>query len=207
VLFLDELPEFKKSVLEALREPLEAGVVSVSRAALQTQYPAAFQLIAAMNPCPCGRQGDPSGDCNCTSSEVQRYRSRISAPLLDRMDMHVEVPRVAVDAFSEATERGETSAAAAGRVARAREIQLARQGVCNSRLTDASVDYVCAPDDEGRRILEKSMKRLGFSARARQRILKLARTIADLDEQEGIRSSHVSQAVMLRYLDRDRLTT
>jgi magnesium chelatase family protein len=207
VLFLDELPEFKKSVLEALREPLEAGVVSVSRAALQTEYPAAFQLIAAMNPCPCGRQGDPSGDCNCTSSEVQRYRSRISAPLLDRMDMHVEVPRVAVDAFSEATERGETSAAAAGRVARAREIQLARQGVCNSRLTDASVDYVCAPDDEGRRILEKSMKRLGFSARARQRILKLARTIADLDEQEGIRSSHVSQAVMLRYLDRDRLTT
>jgi magnesium chelatase family protein len=207
VLFLDELPEFKKSVLEALREPLEAGVVSVSRAALQTQYPAAFQLIAAMNPCPCGRHGDPSGDCNCTPSEVQRYRSRISAPLLDRMDMHIEVPRVAVGAFSEATERGESSAAAAARVARAREIQLTRQGVCNSRLTDASVDRVCAPDDEGRRILERSMERLGFSARARQRILKLARTIADLDEQEGIRSSHVSQAVMLRYLDRDRLTT
>ena len=206
VLFLDELPEFKKSVLEALREPLEAGVVSVSRAALQTQYPAMFQLIAAMNPCPCGRQGDPSGDCNCTPSEVQRYRSRISAPLLDRMDMHVEVPRVEVDVFSTATDRGESSAAAGTRVARAREIQLTRQGVCNSRLTDASVDRVCAPDDEGRRILERSMERLGFSARARQRILKLARTIADLDDQEGVRSSHVSQAVMLRYLDRDRLT-
>ena len=206
VLFLDELPEFNKSVLEALREPLEAGVVSVSRAALQTQYPAAFQLIAAMNPCPCGRQGDPSGDCNCTPAEVRRYRSRISGPLLDRMDMHVEVPRVAMDEFGEAADRGERSAEVAARVARARDVQLARQGVCNSRLTDASVDRVCAPDEEGRRVLEKSMERLGFSARARQRILKLARTIADLDEEVGVRSSHVSQAVMLRYLDRERLT-
>jgi magnesium chelatase family protein len=207
VLFLDELPEFKKSVLEALREPLEAGVVSVSRAAMQTQYPAVFQLIAAMNPCPCGRQGDPSGDCNCTPAEVQRYRSRISGPLLDRMDMHVEVPRVEVGAFGDATDRGESSAAAAARVARARHIQLTRQGVCNSRLTDASVDRVCAPDEAGRRILEKSMERLGFSARGRQRILKLARTIADLDEEVAVNASHVGQAVMLRYLDRERLTT
>ena len=202
VLFLDELPEFQKSVLEALREPLEAGVVSVSRAAMQTQYPAAFQLIAAMNPCPCGRQGDPSGDCNCSPAEVQRYRSRISGPLLDRMDMHVEVPRVEVCAFSEAIDRGENSAAAAARVARARHIQLTRQGVCNSRLTDANVDRLCAPDEGGRRVLEKSMERLGFSARARQRILKLARTIADLDEEAGIRATHVGQAVTLRYLDR-----
>jgi len=207
VLFLDELPEFKKSVLEALREPLEAGVVSVSRAAMQTQYPAMFQLIAAMNPCPCGRQGDPSGDCNCTPGEVQRYRSRISGPLLDRMDMHVEVPRVEVDAFSEAIDAGESSAAAGTLILRARDIQLARQGVCNSRLTDANVDRVCAPDEKGRQILEKSMERLGFSARARQRILKLARTIADLDEEAGVTASHVSQAVMLRYLDRERLTT
>src|SRR2546429_3836636 len=124
VLFLDELPEFKKYVLEALREPLEAGVVSVSRAALQTQYPAAFQLIAAMNPCPCGRQGDPGGNCSCTPAQVQRYRSRISGPLLDRMDMHVEVPRVEVDEFNEALDRGESSATAAARVARARDIQL-----------------------------------------------------------------------------------
>ena len=207
VLFLDELPEFRKSVLEALREPLEAGVVSVSRAALQTQYPAAFQLIAAMNPCPCGRQGDPTGDCNCTPAEVQRYRSRISGPLLDRMDMHVEVPRVQVDAFGETTDRGESSAAAAARVVRARDVQIARQGVCNSRLSDANVECVCVPDKEGRRLLERSMKRLGFSARAHQRILKLARTIADLDEEAVIRASHVGQAVMLRYLDRDRLTT
>ena len=206
VLFLDELPEYKKSVLEALREPLEAGVVSVSRAALQTQYPAAFQLIAAMNPCPCGRQGDPSGDCNCTPAEVQRYRSRISGPLLDRMDMHVEVPRVEVDEFNEVTECGESTAAASDRVARARGIQLTRQGVCNARLADAHLGHVCAPDKEGRRILELSMKRLGFTARARQRILKLARTIADLDEAATISASHVSQAVMLRYLDRDRLT-
>ncbi|MGH8209863.1 MAG: YifB family Mg chelatase-like AAA ATPase [Steroidobacteraceae bacterium] len=205
VLFLDELPEFKKSVLEALREPLEAGVVSVSRAALQTQYPAAFQLIAAMNPCPCGRQGDPYGNCSCTPAEVQRYRSRISGPLLDRMDMHVEVPRVEVDDFDEATECSESSATAAARVTRARDIQLTRQGVCNGRLTDAHVDRVCAPDKEGRHVLELSMKRLRFSARARQRILKLARTIADLDGAATVSASHVSQAVMLRYLDRNRL--
>jgi magnesium chelatase family protein len=204
VLFLDELPEFRKSVLEALREPLEAGVVSVSRAAVQTQYPAAFQLIAAMNPCPCGYEGDPSGQCRCTPAEVQRYRSRISGPLLDRMDMHLEVPRIEVDEFSEEMDRGESTATAAARVARARDNQLTRQGVCNARLTDAHVDRVCAPDQEGRRILELSMKRLGFSARVRQKILKLARTIADLDEAATISASHVSQAVMLRYLDRNR---
>src|SRR3984893_6775689 len=204
VLFLDELPEFKKGVLEALREPLEAGVVSVSRAAVQTQYPAAFQLIAAMNPCPCGYEGDPSGQCRCTPAEVQRYRSRISGPLLDRMDMHVEVPRIEVDEFSEETDRGDSTAAAAARVARARDNQIIRQGVCNARLTDEHVHRVSAPDQEGRRILELSMKRLGFSPRARQKILKLARTIADLDEATIINASHVSQAVMLRYLDRNR---
>jgi magnesium chelatase family protein len=204
VLFLDELPEFQKGVLEALREPLEAGVVSVSRAALQTQYPAMFQLIAAMNPCPCGHQGDPTGNCRCTPTEVQRYRSRISGPLLDRMDMHVEVARVEVGEFNEEMDRGEKSATAAARVARARDIQLTRQGVYNARLSDAYVDRVCAPDQEGRQILELSMKRLGFSARARQKILKLARTIADLDEETTISASHVGQAVMLRYLDRDQ---
>jgi magnesium chelatase family protein len=203
VLFLDELPEFERRVLEALREPLEAGVVSVSRAALQTQYPAAFQLVAAMNPCPCGRQGDPSGNCNCTPAQVQRYRSRVSGPLLDRMDMHVEVPRVEVSEFDETVDRGESSMAAAARVVRARQIQLTRQGVCNARLADAQVDRICAPDKSGRRILELAMKRLGFSARARGRILKLARTIADLDAEATITDSHVSQAVMLRYLDRD----
>src|SRR4029077_20713795 len=120
VLFLDELPEFERGVLEALREPLETGVVAVSRAALPTQYPAAFQLIAAMNPCPCGRFGDPAGGCRCTPAEVRRYRGRVSAPLLDRLDMQVEVPRVAACEFDAATGVGPTTLAAAGRIAGAR---------------------------------------------------------------------------------------
>jgi magnesium chelatase family protein len=181
---------------------LEAGVVSVSRAALQAQYPAVFQLIAAMNPCPCGRQGDPTANCNCTPAEVQRYRGRISAPLLDRIDMHVEVPRVEIKEFDEDVDRGESSATAAARVIRARETQLTRQGVCNARLPDADIDRWCSPDREGRSVLERSMKCRGFSARARQRIMKLARTIADLDGEATITASHVSQAVMLRHLDR-----
>jgi len=196
------MPEFERRVLEALREPLETGVVSISRAALQTEYPAAFQLIAAMNPCPCGRYGDPSGNCRCTPAEIQRYRTRISAPLLDRLDMHVEVPRVEVSEFEESTDTSETSAQAAARVSRAREIQLARQDVCNARLADGEVDRFCAPDKAGRRLLETAMTRLGFSARARQRILKLARTIADLDGEPAVAASHVSEAVMLRHLDR-----
>jgi magnesium chelatase family protein len=202
VLFLDELPEFERRVLEALREPLEAGVVSVSRAALQVQYPAACQLIAAMNPCPCGRQGDPSGNCNCTPGVVRRYRSKISGPLLDRIDMHVEVPRVDLSDFEEAVDRGETTASAATRVVRAREAQLTRQGVCNARLADSQVNRWCRPDTAGRNILEIAMKRLGFSARARVRVLKLARTIADLDGDDIVAGSHVSQAIMLRCLDR-----
>jgi len=202
VLFLDELPEFERRVLEALREPLEAGIVLVSRAALQTQYPAAFQLVAAMNPCPCGRQGDPSGSCRCTPAQVQRYRSKISSPLLDRIDMHVEVPRVELSEFDEMADRGESSISAAIRVVRARGIQLARQGVCNARLADSQVDRWCSPDKVGRNLLELSMKRLGFSARARGRILKLARTVADLDGDETVTASHISQAIMLRCLDR-----
>jgi magnesium chelatase family protein len=202
VLFLDELPEFERRVLESLREPLEAGVVSVSRAALQTQYPAAFQLIATMNPCPCGRQGDPSADCGCTPAQVQRYRSRISGPLLDRIDMHVEVPNVELSEFDDVVERGESSASAATRVLRARQVQLTRQGLCNARLADSQVDLWCRPDRAGRDVLELAMKRLGLSARARGRILKLARTIADLDDDETVNASHVSQAIMLRCLDR-----
>jgi magnesium chelatase family protein len=202
VLFLDELPEFARDVLEALREPLETGSVSVSRAALQAQYPAAFQLVAAMNPCPCGRRGDPSGNCNCTPAEVQRYRARISAPLLDRMDMYVEVPRVELSDFDESSDRGESSAAAAARVARARTIQLARQGACNARLADAQVDRWCNPDKAGRAVLDRAMRQLGFTARARQRILKLARTIADLNAETSVSASHVSEAVMFRKLGR-----
>ncbi|HEY6923665.1 MAG TPA: YifB family Mg chelatase-like AAA ATPase [Steroidobacteraceae bacterium] len=202
VLFLDELPEFPRATLEALREPLESGVVSVSRAALQTQYPAAFQLVAAMNPCPCGHQGDPSAECKCTPAEVARYRGKISGPLLDRIDMHVEVPRVEVIEFDDAVDRGESTSSAAARIVRTRQVQLARQGICNARLADSQVERWCRPDRAGRNVLERAMKWLGLSARARGRILKLARTIADLDGDERINELHVSQAVMLRCLDR-----
>jgi magnesium chelatase family protein len=204
VLFLDELLEFPRASLEALREPLESGVVSVSRAAVQAQYPAAFQLIAAMNPCPCGYQGDPSGNCNCTPAQVLRYRAKISGPLLDRIDMHVEVPRVEVDEFDEAVDRGESTSSAAARIVRARQAQLTRQGICNARLTDSQIERWCRPDRAGRNILDRSMKKLGLSARTRGRVLKLARTIADVDEDEIISASHVSQAIMLRSLDRTR---
>jgi magnesium chelatase family protein len=205
VLFLDELPEFARPVLEALREPLESGVVAVSRAALQTQYPAAFQLIAAMNPCPCGRLGDVAGLCRCTPAEVQRYRARISGPLLDRLDMHVEVPRVVAGDFDAALQGAETTAAAAARIARARTRQFERQGVCNARLSDASVQRWCAPDEAGARLLECSMQRLGFSGRARQRLLKLARTIADLEGAATLTAAHVGEAVMLRCMDRSAI--
>jgi magnesium chelatase family protein len=202
VLFLDELPEFPRATLEALREPMESGVVSVSRAAQRAQYPAAFQLVAAMNPCPCGHQGDVSCDCRCTPAEVQRYRAKISGPLLDRIDMHVEVPRVEVGEFDDEAERGENTCSAAERVTRARQMQLRRQGICNARLADSQVERWCRPDRAGRTILDLSMKRLGLSARARGRVLKLARTIADLDQHEAVTASHVSQAIMLRCLDR-----
>jgi magnesium chelatase family protein len=202
VLFLDELPEFERHVLESLREPLEAGFVSVSRAALQARYPAAFQLVAAMNPCPCGYHGDPSGRCDCKPGELQRYRVRISGPLLDRIDMHVEVPRVVLSEFDEPMDCGESTESAATRVARARAVQLERQGVCNARLADSQVERLCRPDRAGCGILELAMKRMGFSARSRGRILKVARTIADLGGDKTVTATHVSQALMLRCLDR-----
>ncbi|HZO21695.1 MAG TPA: ATP-binding protein [Steroidobacteraceae bacterium] len=201
VLFLDELLEYDRHALEALREPLDSGVVSVARAAMQAQYPAEFQLVAAMNPCPCGRLGDPAGSCICTPTEVSRYRARISAPLLDRLDMHIEVPRVDLSAF-EGEARSESTATVRERVAQARKIQLARQGLCNSRLSDAQVESLCRLDGSARAILESAMQRFGLSARARHRILKLARTIADLGGEVAISSLHVSEAVTYRALDR-----
>jgi magnesium chelatase family protein len=202
ILFLDELPEFARVALEALREPLESGTVSVSRAALQNQYPAAFQLIAAMNPCPCGRFGDLATDCRCTPAERRRYRTRISAPLLDRLDMHVEVPRLTVRDFTAvAGERVETTAAAAERVARARGVQLERQGTCNARLTDAAVEYWCRTDEVAQRLLANAMERFGLSGRARQRVLKVARTIADLAGVPVVTEAHVAEALGLRCLD------
>jgi magnesium chelatase family protein len=202
VLFLDELPEFARPVLEALREPLETGAVSVARAALTTQYPAEFQLVAAMNPCPCGWLGDTAGSCSCTAANVQRYRSRISGPLLDRLDLHVEMPRVEAGELDALPLAGAGSAAAATAVSRARDLQRARQGKCNARLADAEVHHWCAPDESGRQVLEVAMQRRRLSARARQRVLKVARTIADLDRRPTIGAREVSEAVMLRCLDR-----
>lgn len=205
VLFLDELPEFDRHVLEALREPLEAGVVRVARAAAHADYPAEFQLVAAMNPCPCGYLGDPAGSCRCTPAQTQRYRARISGPLLDRLDMHIEVPRVEVGDFDDRLGRGEQSTAVAARVASARSLQLARQGRCNARLTDAQVDKCCILQPRARTLLDRTMTQLRFSGRSRQRILKVARTIADLDGRETLADTHVSEAVLLRCLDRERV--
>jgi magnesium chelatase family protein len=204
VLFLDELPEFDRQVLEALREPLEAGVVRVARAAAHADYPAAFQLVAAMNPCPCGHLGDPEGSCRCAPARAERYRARISGPLLDRLDMHVQVPRIEAGQFDERLPEGESTAVLATRAAAARARQLERQGRCNARLTDPWVERCCLLQPAARALLGRTMRQLRFSGRTRQRILKVARTIADLDARESIAERDIGEAVMLRCLDRER---
>lgn len=205
VLFLDEFPEFDRHVLEVLREPLETGQIVVSRAARQAEFPARFQLIAAMNPCPCGYLGDESGRCRCTEEQVQRYRARISGPLLDRIDLHVEVPRPPRNALRPGTPPdGEPSATVAARVFAARNRQLARSGKPNARLTPREAGRCCAPDSQGLDLLERAAERLGFSARAYHRILKTARTIADLAASDTVHSPHVAEAIGYRLLDRQR---
>lgn len=201
VLFLDELPEFDRRVLEVLREPLESGHIHISRAARQAEFPARFQLIAAMNPCPCGYLGDPGGRCRCTVEQVARYRSRISGPLLDRIDLHVEVPRLPPGLLG-ATEPAEGSADVRVRVARARERAMDRSGKPNGVLATAEVNRHCTLDSAGRSLLEQAMQRLGLSARAYHRVLKVARTIADLAGAEAIGAAHLSEAVGYRRLDR-----
>jgi len=202
VLFLDELPEFSRHVLEVLREPLESGVITIARAAAHVEYPARFQLIAAMNPCPCGHHGDPAGDCRCTGEQVARYRSRISGPLLDRLDLHVEVPRVETALWRQRGPRGESSATVAARVGRARAIQIERQGCCNSRLGNTEVDRYCRADRAGGLLLDRATEKFRLSARAHHRILKVARTIADLDGDPAILERHLGEALALRRLDR-----
>ena len=203
VLFLDELPEFERRVLEVLREPMETGQITISRASQQAEYPARFQLIAAMNPCPCGHLGDGTDRCHCSSEQIARYRGRISGPLLDRIDMHVEVPREPAP-FLEQTEMmlAEPSSAVLARVLAARERQQSRQGKTNQALVGNEVERFAAADSAGLTLLQQAMERLGLSMRAYHRVLKVARTIADLQGSERIQPQHIGEAIGLRRLDR-----
>jgi magnesium chelatase family protein len=204
VLFLDELPEFDRRVLEVLREPLESGRIHISRAARQAEFPARFQLVAAMNPCPCGYLGDPAGRCRCTLEQVARYRGRISGPLLDRIDLHVEVPRPRPEEMNAPPDASaETSAQVRGRVEIARARQLARHGKPNQGLEPREIDIHCPLDEDGRRLMAQAMSRLGLSARAYHRVLKVARTIADLAGREAIATLHLGEAIGYRRLDRN----
>ena len=203
VLFLDELPEFARNALEALREPLESGVVKITRLKRSCEFPARFQLVAAMNPCPCGYAGDTGGRCHCTAEQVLRYRNRLSGPLIDRIDMHVELLALPVEhLLGEAPADTENSAAVAFRVAAARQVQMLRQGKLNARLTPPEVGKMCRLQRESRVLLSTAVSRLGLSARACHRVLKVARTCADLAGAPQIRRTDVAEAVQLRALDK-----
>lgn len=197
VLFLDELPELPRNALEALREPLEARQVTVSRARGKVTFPAAFQLIAAMNPCPCGYFGDPNRACRCSPDQVIRYRAKLSGPLLDRFDIAVEVPRLSPLELTQAP-AAESSASVAQRVAQARQIALQRNGCIMAELDEESLRNVCQPSAEGTQLLERAIHSLGLSPRGLHRILRVARTIADLAEEEGIAAHHLAEAINLR---------
>jgi magnesium chelatase family protein len=200
VLFLDELPEFDRDVLEALREPLESGRVSIARAARQAQFPARFQLLAAMNPCPCGHCGDRNGRCRCTPERIARYRGRISGPLADRIDIKLEVPAPR-EAELLAPIAAESSGSIKSRVEKAREAQMLRQGKPNALLGTREIDRHCGTDREGDQLLRHALARLLLSARAYHRVLRVARSIADLAEKSSIAAEHIAEAIQYRRLD------
>ena len=207
ILFLDELPEFRRSTLEVMRQPLEDSRVTISRAVGSLTFPSHTMLVSAMNPCPCGYFGDPKRDCRCSTRQIESYRQRISGPLLDRIDLHVEVPLVDYKALS-STEKGECSASIRARVVKAREIQAKRfaahSGVTtNATMSSRLVRQHCQLDAESSMMLEQAMEQLNFSARAYDRILKVARTLADLEGQENIQAPQILEAIQYRSLDRN----
>jgi len=207
VLFLDELPEFKRAVLEVMRQPLEARSITISRARFSVDYPASFMLIAAMNPCPCGYYNHPEKECICGSAVVHRYLSKVSGPLMDRIDLHVEVTPVEFKELS-ATRRSEKSETVRQRVIQARKIQEQRfadqpQVYSNAQMSSKMLREVCRVDDAGKQLLKVSMEKLGLSARAYDRILKVARTIADMEASEDIQNQHLAEAIQFRSLDRE----
>lgn len=206
VLFLDELPEFKKDILEMLRQPMEDKQVTISRASTTITYPAGFMLISAMNPCPCGYHGDPNHSCNCSSGEIQRYMSKISGPLMDRIDIHITVPSVKFKDLS-SNEAGVDSLSIRSRVNKARQRQLARFKTekhiyCNAHMEARDIRRVCTIDEKSQALLGLAIKKQGLSARAYDRILKVARTIADLADSDAIEMGHLAEAIHYRTLDR-----
>ena len=201
VLFLDELPEFPRNVLEQLRQPLEEGTVMIARSNGTLTFPARLMLVAAMNPCPCGFYGDPTRECRCTPGIIQRYLAKVSGPLLDRIDMHIEVPAVPFKELRGKSD-GVTSAHIRERVEAARDIQL-RRGFYNAQIPAAQLRELCALDDQGERTLEIAVRRMNLSARAHDRILRVARTVADLDRADRVSAKHLAEAVQFRNLDRN----
>jgi magnesium chelatase family protein len=206
VLFLDELPEFKRNALESLRQPLEEGAITITRSSVTAGFPARFMLVAAMNPCPCGYFGDRYRTCRCLPQQIRQYQAKISGPLLDRIDMHIEVPSMKYRALTRSSESGETSAQVKRRVDQAREIQKKRFGdsgvVTNARMTEKQIRTYCEIDEASHEMMEMAVEKLGFSARAMNRVLKVSRTIADLDGEEHIQAAHVAEAIQYRSLDR-----
>jgi magnesium chelatase family protein len=208
ILFLDELPEFKRNVLEVLRQPLENGVVTVSRAVASVAYPAQFVLVSAMNPCPCGYYGDSRHQCTCTPGMINRYRSKVSGPLMDRIDIHIDVPAVPYKELSN-DYAGEKSDSIRNRVSEARELQLERftndKIFANGQMKTRHMKKYCVLTADAQSLLDTAMQRLGLSARAYSRILKVSRTIADLDASADIDSRHIAEAIQYRTLDRGQI--